>query len=103
LAFAAQDIAGNLIAGLALATSDKFQEGDVIEVKMGGDQISGVFDDIGWLETVRGPDEVVVSPDFKFMFVAFQGPGVIWQFWRQDGRPFSAAPLDIKYHREVLS
>jgi small-conductance mechanosensitive channel len=62
LAFAAQDIAGNLIAGLALATSDKFQEGDVIEVKMGGDQISGVVDDIGWLETaVRGPDEVVVK------------------------------------------
>lgn len=40
------------------------------------------------------------SPDAKFMFVAFQEPGVIWQFWRSDGLPFTGNIVDIKYHAE---
>jgi hypothetical protein len=38
------------------------------------------------------------SPDSKYIFLSFQGPGVIWQFWRQDGFPFSGSVVDIKYH-----
>merc|ERR1712110_823015 len=38
------------------------------------------------------------SPDSKFMFVSFQDPGVIWQFWRDDGLPFTGPIVDIKYH-----
>merc|ERR1712076_557 len=41
------------------------------------------------------------SPDSKYMFVAFQSPGVIWQFWRDDGLPFTGPIVDIKYHHEV--
>lgn len=40
------------------------------------------------------------SPDAKYMFVAFQEPGVIWQFWRSDGLPFTGNIVDIKYHAE---
>lgn len=40
------------------------------------------------------------SPDAKYMLVSFQGEGVIWQFWRTDGLPFTGQRLDIKYHGE---
>jgi hypothetical protein len=35
-------------------------------------------------------------PDVMFMFVSFQGPGVIWKIWREDGFPFTGNTLDIK-------
>lgn len=41
------------------------------------------------------------SPDAKYMFVAFQVPGVIWQFWRTDEQPFNGQIIDIKYHGDV--
>jgi len=34
----------------------------------------------------------------RYMLLAFQYPGVIWQFWREDGLPFSGSIVDIKYH-----
>lgn len=34
----------------------------------------------------------------KYMLLSFQGPGVIWQFWRSDGLPFDGSYVDIKYH-----
>ena len=56
---------------------------------------------------VRGDDYatettgLAFSPDLKYMFIAFQGPGVIWQFWRDDGLPFNGQIVDIKYHSEI--
>lgn len=39
------------------------------------------------------------SPDGRYMFMSFQfRPGVIWQFWREDGFPFGSEVVDIKYH-----
>ena len=39
------------------------------------------------------------DPTNHVMIVAFQGsPGVIWQFWRNDGHAFNQTTLDIKYH-----
>mmetsp|Transcript_29038 Transcript_29038/g.79702 ORF Transcript_29038/g.79702 Transcript_29038/m.79702 type:complete len:155 (+) Transcript_29038:1016-1480(+) len=35
--------------------------------------------------------------DAKYMFLAFQGPGVIWKFWRTDGLSFAGTLADIKY------
>jgi secreted PhoX family phosphatase len=41
------------------------------------------------------------SPDRKFLFVSFQYPGVIWQFWREDGLPFTAKMAEIGFHENV--
>jgi len=38
------------------------------------------------------------SPDARYIFLSFQAPGVIWQFWREDGAPFTGGVVDIKYH-----
>jgi secreted PhoX family phosphatase len=38
------------------------------------------------------------SPDGRDMYVAYQKVGIIYDVWREDGRPFSGATLDIKYH-----
>ena len=40
------------------------------------------------------------SPDAKYMFVSFQGDGVIWQFWREDGLPFTGNPST--YHSTAV-
>jgi secreted PhoX family phosphatase len=41
---------------------------------------------------------VAFSPGNKFMYVAFQQAGKLFEISRADGKPFSAQPLDIKYH-----
>jgi secreted PhoX family phosphatase len=38
------------------------------------------------------------SPDAKRMYVAFQKPGIIFEFTRTDGFSFGGAVVDIKYH-----
>lgn len=38
------------------------------------------------------------SPDGMFMYVAYQGTGILFAMWRKDNLPFNAAHLDIKYH-----
>ncbi len=38
------------------------------------------------------------SPDNKHMYVSYQGRGVIYDITREDGYPFGAHRLDIKYH-----
>jgi hypothetical protein len=39
------------------------------------------------------------SPDGRFLIVAYQENGFLFQVWRNDGHPFHAAHLDVKYHR----
>lgn len=38
------------------------------------------------------------SPDGKYMYVAYQDNGLLFQVWRDDGHPFQYKSLDVKYH-----
>jgi hypothetical protein len=38
------------------------------------------------------------SPDGRFMYAAYQNTGVLYAIWRNDGFPFHASHLDVKYH-----
>jgi hypothetical protein len=42
------------------------------------------------------------SPDGQFMYVAYQGTGLLFAIWRTDGHPFHAAHLDVKYHSSLV-
>lgn len=57
-----------------------------------------ILDGTGYNTETTG---LAFSPDGDYMLVSFQYPGVIWQFWREDGRPFTADVLDIKYHNDA--
>ena len=39
-----------------------------------------------------------LSPDGRFMFVAYQDDGLLFYLYRRDGLPFQAEHLDVKYH-----
>ena len=57
LALACQGMATQLLVGLELVTSDKFREGDIVQV---GNVVTGEVVEIGWMETsIRTQDEVV--------------------------------------------
>uniref|UniRef100_A0A7S4I3Q9 SMP-30/Gluconolactonase/LRE-like region domain-containing protein n=1 Tax=Odontella aurita TaxID=265563 RepID=A0A7S4I3Q9_9STRA len=38
------------------------------------------------------------SPDQKHMYVAYQKEGILFDVYREDGRPFSGKTLNIRYH-----
>lgn len=54
-----------------------------------------ILDGPGYRSETTG---IAFSPDGKFMFLAFQGHGVVWQFWRTDGLAFSDHFVGPKYH-----
>jgi len=54
-----------------------------------------ILDGTGYSTETTG---LTFSSDKYYMFLSFQSPGVIWQFWRDDGRTFSDQILNIKYH-----
>ncbi|CAB9499161.1 osmC-like protein [Seminavis robusta] len=58
-------------------------------------QFFSILDGPGYNTETTG---LAFSSDHNYMFLSFQGPGVIWQFWREDGRAFTDTILDIKYH-----
>lgn len=58
-------------------------------------QFFSILDGPGYNTETTG---LAFTEDHKIMFVSFQGEGVIWQFWREDGYPFNGPKLDIKYH-----
>lgn len=39
------------------------------------------------------------SPNGKHMYVAYQGNGLLFDVWREDGLPFDAKTLNVKYHQ----
>jgi hypothetical protein len=39
-----------------------------------------------------------LSPDGRFMYVAYQDVGKLFCLWRLDGKVFGAERLDVKYH-----
>jgi hypothetical protein len=39
------------------------------------------------------------SPDGRHMYLAYQSNGLLFDVWREDGFPFNATQLDVKYHR----
>jgi hypothetical protein len=39
------------------------------------------------------------SPDGRFLIVAYQHNGLLFQVWRKDGFPFHAKHLDVKFHQ----
>jgi hypothetical protein len=39
-----------------------------------------------------------LSPDGRFMYVAYQDVGKLFCLWRRDGQPFGAEHLDVKFH-----
>jgi hypothetical protein len=41
---------------------------------------------------------LALSPDGRFMYVAYQDAGKLFCLWRLDGKVFGAERLDIKYH-----
>ena len=43
---------------------------------------------------------LALSPDHMKMYVSYQVPGIIFEFTRTDGYPFSGQVLDIKYHED---
>jgi hypothetical protein len=57
-------------------------------------QLFPIIDGLGYNTETTG---LVFRPDVMFMLVSFQGPGVIWQIWREDRCPFTGNSLDIKY------
>mmetsp|Transcript_24593 Transcript_24593/g.43656 ORF Transcript_24593/g.43656 Transcript_24593/m.43656 type:complete len:661 (+) Transcript_24593:122-2104(+) len=38
------------------------------------------------------------SPDGKHMYIAYQEDGMLYDVWREDGLPFDAQSLNVKYH-----
>lgn len=38
------------------------------------------------------------SSDGKFMYIAYQNNGVLFQVWRKDGLSFEAQSLNVKFH-----
>lgn len=54
-------------------------------------------------ESIEYPDEttgLAFSPDGRFMYTAYQKSGLLFCVWREDGHPFQASHLDIKYHHQ---
>jgi hypothetical protein len=41
-----------------------------------------------------------LSPDGKFMYVAYQSVGLLFTLFRKDGQSFEAEHLDVKFHQE---
>jgi sugar lactone lactonase YvrE len=41
---------------------------------------------------------LALSPDGRFMYVAYQDVGKLFCLWRLDGKAFGAERLDVKYH-----
>jgi hypothetical protein len=41
-----------------------------------------------------------LSPDVKFMYVAYQNVGLLFTFFRKDGQSFEAEHLDVKYRQQ---
>jgi hypothetical protein len=39
-----------------------------------------------------------LSPDGKFLYVAYQEVGKLYCLWRRDGKPFDALHLDVNFH-----
>ena len=37
------------------------------------------------------------SPDNKYLYLAYQS-GAVYEFWRDDGKPFNGTVADTKYH-----
>jgi len=54
-----------------------------------------IIDGPGYASETTG---LAFDPTNTVMIVSFQSPGVIWQFWREDGKPFDQTTLAIKYH-----
>jgi hypothetical protein len=52
-----------------------------------------LFEEIDYNTEAAGVD---FSPDGMVMYVAFQ-EAAIWQFWREDGKPFDAKTGKISY------
>lgn len=53
------------------------------------------------LESVNHSDETTglsFSPNGKFMYFAYQEEGVLFEVKREDGLPFNAEVLDVRYH-----
>lgn len=49
------------------------------------------------------PDETTglsFSPNGKHMYVAYQNNGFLFDIWREDGLPFGARTLNVKYHQQ---
>lgn len=61
----------------------------------GTNQFFSILDGIGYNTETTG---IAFSPGGEYMFLSFQSPGVIWQFWRKDGLKFTDQILQIKYH-----
>jgi hypothetical protein len=40
-----------------------------------------------------------LSPDGRFMYVAYQDVGKLFCLWRRDGKAFGAEHLDVKFHQ----
>ena len=43
-------------------------------------------------------NSLAFSPDNRHMYVSYQDDGFIYDITREDGYPFGAQRLDIKYH-----
>jgi sugar lactone lactonase YvrE len=53
------------------------------------------------LESHEYTDEttgLAFSPDGKFMYIAYQDNGLLFQVWREDGLSFDAQSLNVKFH-----
>jgi sugar lactone lactonase YvrE len=41
------------------------------------------------------------SPDGQHLYVAYQHNGLLFDIWREDGLPFQAQALNVKYHKSA--
>jgi hypothetical protein len=54
------------------------------------------------LESTNHSDETTglsFSPNGKFMYFAYQDEGILFEVKREDGLPFQAEVLDVRYHQ----
>jgi len=77
-----------------------FTEEDGIDAGVQGRSKDGKFFTI--LESPVYFDEVTglaFSPDNKHMYIAYQANGILFDIYREDGYPFHAKSLAVKYHK----
>jgi hypothetical protein len=72
-----------------------------------GGRMNGVHarDANGWYFTILESDNwggetsgLAFSPDGKHMYFSYQHQGIVFDVWREDGRPFHGKTLSVKYH-----
>ena len=70
-----------------------------IHARDGLDNFYTIFESPVYIDETTG---LSFSPDALHMYVAYQQNGLLFDIWREDGLPFGARTLNVKYHHQEL-